>query len=215
MRVSTGWSLFTILSSLCHNLPSSIRLFHTFSGGCSQQFGDRVNDTAPQKEANYGCEPELEIDTCVDDPGLDPIHNFLDYSDDVCMYHFTEGQAVRMREMLETYRTPGGNEMGLDFVIPLRDGVSAGPYSVNDGGILQFSLDVPSTSTVACKANGEAGDLDLFMNWNGSFERFECSEESPSVDEICSIGPDQGTAFILIYGAKKTTNIQISCTVVS
>ena len=35
---------------------------------------------------------------------LDNIHNYLDYTDDLCMYEFTPEQVDRMRNQLVTYR---------------------------------------------------------------------------------------------------------------
>jgi hypothetical protein len=39
-------------------------------------------------------------------PGLDPITNFLDYTDDACMVEFSSGQDTRMDTAFTTYRFP-------------------------------------------------------------------------------------------------------------
>ena len=74
-----------------HRLPFAAPDTTEGRRGCNAK-GDFVDDTPPMRVPTRGC-PEGK-DTCRE-PGLDPIHNYMDYSDDACYDQFTAGQVAR------------------------------------------------------------------------------------------------------------------------
>jgi PKD repeat protein len=90
-----------------HELGHWLNLFHPFQDGCGNSSclnsGDRVCDTPPTLEANYGLGTDRQ-NTCTNDaPDFpDNPRNYMDYLDDAGVNHFTAGQKARCLATLET-----------------------------------------------------------------------------------------------------------------
>lgn len=83
-----------------HEVGHYLGLDHTFANGCSNP-GDQVADTPFEASEAFGC--PIGRDTCAS-AGLDPIFNFMDYTDDDCMDEFTPGQTSRMQTQVATFK---------------------------------------------------------------------------------------------------------------
>jgi len=132
-----------------HEVGHYLGLYHVFEGGCSGApqpgcygSGDRVCDTEPDETSHGGC-PTTSM-TCGDP---DPIRNYLEYTDDLCMNNFTPEQARRMRCSMQFYRPNGYQEIrqvGVGQPIAATQGVSLEqnrPNPFDSGTGLAFSLE--------------------------------------------------------------------------
>jgi hypothetical protein len=87
-----------------HEIGHWLNLFHIWgddNGACDGT--DLVDDTPNQGAENYGC-PTFPHKSCKNGPNGDMFMNYMDYTNDACMFMFTNGQRDRMYATLKTLR---------------------------------------------------------------------------------------------------------------
>jgi hypothetical protein len=92
-----------------HEIGHWLNLYHIWGDdgtGCGGS--DEVDDTPNAAGPNYGCPPFPSV-TCGNAPNGDMFVNYMDYTDDACMYMFTAGQVARMQAALDGPRAAIGS----------------------------------------------------------------------------------------------------------
>ncbi|PPR07660.1 hypothetical protein CVT24_003828 [Panaeolus cyanescens] len=89
-----------------HEVGHWLGLLHPFevpegSSGCEDVGGDYVDDTPAENGPAMFC--PIGRDSCPGG-GPDPIHNYMDYTDDYCRFEFTPGQVRRLQALTRHYR---------------------------------------------------------------------------------------------------------------
>lgn len=85
-----------------HEVGHWLNLYHIWGDdGTACTGSDLVGDTPNQGGENYGC-PTFPHVSCSNGPNGDMFMNYMDYTDDACMYMFSSGQKTRMHAVLTT-----------------------------------------------------------------------------------------------------------------
>jgi len=113
-----------------HEVGHWLNLRHIWGDAtCGSDF---VADTPPHNAANYGCPASGHRSTCTGTP-VEMTMNYMDYTDDACMYMFSAGQRDRMNALFATGGTRASllSSNGCTPVAPSTCGVPSGLNTTN------------------------------------------------------------------------------------
>ncbi|MEO8711727.1 MAG: zinc metalloprotease [Parafilimonas sp.] len=98
----TAQAPYNLGRSATHEIGHWLNLRHIWGDDGTRCTGsDLVDDTPNQADENYGC-PKFPNVSCSNGPNGDMFVNYMDYTDDRCMFMFTNGQKSRMYATLVT-----------------------------------------------------------------------------------------------------------------
>jgi hypothetical protein len=92
-RTGTAAAPFNKGRTATHEVGHWMNLRHIW--GDANCGNDQVGDTPTHNTANYGCPAAGHKSTCSGQP-VEMTMNYMDYTDDACMYMFSAGQETRM-----------------------------------------------------------------------------------------------------------------------
>jgi hypothetical protein len=153
---NNGFEVYDQGRTLVHEVGHYLGLLHTFEGyGCFEGYtsGDLIADTHSENTEHYDCR---QTSTC---GTPDDIHNYMNYTNDSCMYEFTPEQANRLVCSLVNYRpqlyqtTVPGTQPTITVTSP-------------NGG---ESITAGSTYTIKWSSTGSVGNVKIeYTSNNGS-----------------------------------------------
>lgn len=161
--------------TLTHLIGSYLNLFELW--GKVPCLDDKVSDTPRHNAPNFGCPEYVHMSTCQGE-SLEMTMNFMDNTNDACMYMFTKGQKRRMRAILSEEGWRAGLKSSTsscsDFNDPItltaaeQGQISARPslviYPNPASEVVQLHLNSPIDGQATIKVYNAQGQLALAMN---------------------------------------------------
>lgn len=131
-----------------HEIGHWLNLRHIWGdANCGDDF---VSDTPIQQTSNFGC-PTFPHITCSNGTG-DMSMNYMDYTDDACMYMFSAGQSSRMSAAISSSRPGILTSQGC---VPVTGGTCAVPVGLTSSAI------TTSSATISWGAASGAGSYNV------------------------------------------------------
>lgn len=137
--------------TLTHEVGHWLNLLHIWGDDGSDCTGsDEVSDTPNQAGSSFGC-PTFPNISCNNGPNGDMFMNYMDYTNDSCMYMFTKEQSIRMRTALDDSRPliQASNQTDCTPLFPTPDYTTSILPNPNDGNFtIRFKKNIPSSCVI-------------------------------------------------------------------
>ena len=162
--IGTATAPFNRGRTATHEIGHWLNLFHIWGDdgtGCNGS--DEVSDTPNAAGPNFNC-PTFPSVTCKNGPNGDMFMNYMDYTDDACMFMFTSGQVARMQAALDGPRVSIAPELTL---VVANFGYSAGGWRVDQHP--RFLADLTGDGRADIVGFGNAGVWVTLNKGNGTF----------------------------------------------
>jgi hypothetical protein len=192
---------FNLGRTVTHELGHFFNLDHTFksaddtSTDCSGADQDGISDTPKQAGCTYGCIAAGSRNACVSGQKVLSM-NYMDYTDDACMYMFTQGQKNVMRAYL--------NSISSQFAI----NYFSGNVIIEEPKPLVFSVHPnPSIGVLTIQFEKSIVDFEVYVyDITGRAVDFVNNNEEGSRKSIYIKNAAKGIYFVSItYDNKRTT----------
>jgi hypothetical protein len=122
--IGTSTAPYNLGRTATHEVGHWLNLRHIW--GDATCGTDQVADTPTHNTANYGCPTYPHLSTCTGAP-VEMTMNYMDYTDDACMYMFSAGQTARMQALFATGGAKASllSSNGCGIPVPVLCGVPA------------------------------------------------------------------------------------------
>ncbi len=205
-----------------HEVGHYLNLRHIWGDEAACSADDLVGDTPLQADKNFGCPSFPRLDACTGSGSGVMFMNYMDYTDDACMYLFTNGQKSRMYGVLaaggsrnglttsDGCLAPAGGGTGCSSAfepneslsvaaaVATNTALSAAISSTTDKDWFKFIL--ASASNLNITLGNLGGDYDLIL-YNSAGTELKRSENGGTTSEaIATTGTAAGTYYVQVFG---------------
>lgn len=160
--IGTATSPFNLGRTATHEVGHWLNLRHIW--GDANCGSDLVSDTPVHNTSNGGCPAYPHYSTCSGAP-IEMTMNYMDYTDDACMYMFSLGQKARMQAVI----VPGGSRASLANSLgcqaPGGGGSCGTPGSLSAGSITTSSAALSWGSVSGATSHNFEWKLNSASTW--------------------------------------------------